>query len=49
MESEYTAAGNQVISNYYVLARIFTGLGVQGIGFEVVLRPTLVKSLAQIT
>ncbi len=47
VESQYTAAGNQVSTNYHVLARIFTGEGVQGIGFDVVLRPTLVKSLAQ--
>ena len=49
VESQYTAAGNQVSTNYHVLARIFTGGGVQGIGFDVVLRPTLVKSLAQTT
>ena len=49
VESPYTAAGNQVSTNYHVLARIFTGGGVQGIGFDVVLRPALVKSLAQIT
>ena len=49
VESQYTAAGNQVSTNYHVLARIFTGGGVQGIGFDVVLRPALVKSLAQTT
>ena len=49
VESQYTAAGNQVSTNYHVLARIFTGGGVQGIGFDVGLRPTLVKSLAQTT
>jgi L-alanine-DL-glutamate epimerase-like enolase superfamily enzyme len=47
VESAYTAAGNQVSSNFHVLARIFTDDGVQGIGFDVVLRPTLVKSMAQ--
>ena len=49
VESQYTAAGNQVSTNYHVLARIFTGGGVQGIGFDVVFRPALVKSLAQTT
>ena len=48
VESAYTAAGNQVSSNFHVLARIFTDDGMQGIGFDVVLRPTLVKSMAQI-
>jgi L-alanine-DL-glutamate epimerase-like enolase superfamily enzyme len=47
VESAYTAAGNQVSSNFHVLARIFTDDGMQGIGFDVVLRPTLVKSMAQ--
>ena len=42
--SQYTAAGNQVSSNYHVLARIFTVDGVEGIGFDVVLRPTLVTN-----
>jgi L-alanine-DL-glutamate epimerase-like enolase superfamily enzyme len=49
VESQYTAAGNQVSTNYHVLARIFTGGGIQGIGFDVVLRPALVKVLAQTT
>ena len=46
VESQYTAAGNQVSTNYHVLARIFTGGSIQGIGFDVVLRPALVKVLA---
>ena len=45
--SVYTAAGNQVSSNFHALARIFTDDGLQDIGFNMVLRPTLIKSMAQ--
>ena len=31
VESQYTAAGNQVRTNYHVLARVFTGGGAQDI------------------
>ncbi|MBM3942989.1 MAG: mandelate racemase/muconate lactonizing enzyme family protein [SAR202 cluster bacterium] len=43
----YVAAGHAVESNWHVLARIDTEEGVQGIGFVVANRGSLVKPLAQ--
>ena len=47
LNAEYTAAGNSVSSNWHILARIETEDGVQGIGFNVALRSTLVRAAAQ--
>ena len=44
---EYVAAGNSVESNWHVLARVDTDDGVQGIGFAVATRETLVRPLAR--
>ena len=41
------AGGRPVGSNWHVLARVFTDEGVQGLGYAVALRPTLVKALAR--
>ena len=46
VDLQYVAAGNAVNSNYHVLARIFTGDGVQGIGFAVATRASMVKTVA---
>ena len=45
-EREYKATGHTVSSNWHVLARVSTADGVQGIGFLVSFRPTMLKSLA---
>jgi L-alanine-DL-glutamate epimerase-like enolase superfamily enzyme len=45
---QYVAAGNAVESNWHVLSRVFTSDGVQGIGFAVSNRATLVRPLAQV-
>ena len=47
VELQYAAAGHSVSSNWHVLSRVYTDEGVQGIGFAVATRPTLVKALAQ--
>ena len=47
LAAHYTAGGNSVGSNWHILARVFTEDGIQGIGFDVALRPTLVKAAAQ--
>lgn len=49
VESQYVAGGNQVDSNWHVLARIDTTGGIQGIGYVVALRSTLVKALRHAT
>ena len=49
VDLQYVAGGNSVGANWHVLARVFTDDGVQGIGFVVALRPTLIKALAQAT
>jgi L-alanine-DL-glutamate epimerase-like enolase superfamily enzyme len=47
VELTYVAAGNAVGSNWHVLCRVDTDDGVQGIGFAVATRPTLVNTLAR--
>jgi L-alanine-DL-glutamate epimerase-like enolase superfamily enzyme len=47
VDLQYIAAGNAVSSNWHVLSRVFTDDGVQGIGFAVATRASLVKALAQ--
>ena len=47
VDLQYVAAGNAVSSNYHVLSRIYTSGGVEGIGFAVATRASLVKPLAQ--
>jgi L-alanine-DL-glutamate epimerase-like enolase superfamily enzyme len=47
LSSQYSAGGSPVDSNWHILARIYTEDGIQGIGFNVALRPTLVKAAAQ--
>ena len=49
VDLQYVAGGNSVGANWHVLTRVFTDYGVQGIGFVVALRPTLIKALAQAT
>ena len=49
VDLQYVAGGSSVGANWHVLARVFTDDGVQGIGFVVALRPTLIKALAQAT
>ena len=44
---EYVAAGNSVESNWHVLAKVGTDDGVQGMGFAVATRETLVRPLAR--
>ena len=44
---QYVAAGHAVSSNWHVLSRIATDDGVQGIGFAVSNRATLIRPLAQ--
>ena len=44
---EYVAAGNSVESNWHVLAKVDTDGGVQGMGFAVATRETLVRPLAR--
>jgi len=46
LSSQYTAGGNAVSSNWHILARVYTEDGIQGIGFNVALRATLVKAAA---
>ena len=46
VELRYAAAGNQVDTNWHVLSRVFTNDGIQGIGFAVATRGTLVKAVA---
>lgn len=46
VQSEYAAGGRAVSKNYHVLVRILVKGGIEGIGFNVTTRPTLVKSLA---
>tara|TARA_B100000315_G_scaffold103394_2_gene94764 strand:+ start:6073 stop:7164 length:1092 start_codon:yes stop_codon:yes gene_type:complete len=46
-EREYQATGHTVSSNWHVLARVSTADGIQGVGFLVSFRPTMLKSMAQ--
>ncbi|MCH7605912.1 MAG: mandelate racemase/muconate lactonizing enzyme family protein [Chloroflexi bacterium] len=46
---QYVAGGNSVDSNWHVLARVTTEDGIQGIGYVVALRQSLVKALYHAT
>ncbi|MCH7713871.1 MAG: mandelate racemase/muconate lactonizing enzyme family protein [Chloroflexi bacterium] len=47
LNSQYMAGGSSVNSNWHILARIYTQDGIEGIGFDVALRPMLVRAAAQ--
>ena len=48
VERPYEAGGSVIQSHWHVLTRVYTADGVQGVGFAVPTRPTLVKALAQV-
>jgi len=49
VQTGYVAAGLATSHNYHILVRIRTEAGIEGIGFNVITRGTLLKALAQAT